>query len=144
MAALIALPWSAWVIAVMIGLAAFLFEHQGSYVEAGNPRSARAASRIDLRDGAARTNTPLPVFATIWLYHWFWLLPWVFVLWYGFETTWWRAVAALVIGFLFRLFFAALARATGLLRNAWMIAWVGIPLIPFLLGAMVAVTLGRL
>ena|GEM_PF-6089644 len=137
------MSWSLWLIAAMSGLAAFLFGHQGSYLFAGIPRSARSAFRINLREGASRTNTSLPLFATMWLYHWFGFLPWAFFVWYGYETTWWRALAGVVIGFLFRLGITALTMAIGLHKNAWIFGLAGIPLIPILLGAMVTLTLVR-
>ncbi len=137
MAAFLGLHETVWAIGAMNGATAFLLGHQGSYVFAGQPRALRGSDRISLREGARRTNTPLPIFALIWVYHWFGLAPWAFAIWFGFKVGWVQAGVVCVIGVASRLLLTALTQWSGLLRNAWVIAWAGLPLIPILQVAMV-------
>jgi len=134
-------------VSMMNGLVAYLLGHIGSHVAAGvAPRltpHADLVSRTGLGRAAEETGTPAPLFAVLWFYHWFWFLPWLFAVWFGYKTVWWWAIAALVIGFVFRLILTGIERSFGLTQNAWVISLGAIPAIPILFWLMVSVTLGR-
>ena len=114
-----------WTVAVLYGVIAYLCGHQGSHLAA-------------VRTGRA----PLaPVLVTILIvYNWLFFVPWLFLIWFGYETVWWWALAVLAIGFACQAVLTKIAMSTGLQKNAWAISLIGIPAIPLLLLAMVAAT----
>ena len=112
-------------IAVMYSLFAYFRGHQASHLAA-------------VASAQAKLN---PLLALVLLvYHWmFW--PWLFLIWYAYKTVWWYAVAAFVIGLVFRLIWTKIEMVTGAVRNAWAISLIGIPIIPVLLILMLKLTL---
>lgn len=111
-----------WLIAIMYSLLAYFHGHQGSHIAA-------------IKSGQAKLN---PVLLWILLvYNWLFFVPWLFLIWYGYKTIWWYAVGVFVIGWVFRLVWTKIGMVTGIIKNAWSISLIGIPIIPALLFCMV-------
>jgi hypothetical protein len=116
---------SFWLIAIMYSLVAYFHGHQGSHV-------------VAVRLGGAELS---PVLTNVLNgYGWLYPISWLFLIWYGYKTIWWYAASVFVFGFVFRLLWTKLEMASGLIRNAWLISLVGIPVIPLLLVSMVELT----
>ena len=114
-----------WPIAVMYSLFAYFLGHQASHLAAITVRRAELRPRLAL---------------VLLVYRWV-FFPWLFLIWYGYKTVWWYAVAAGVTGFAFRLIWTKIEMVTGAVRNAWAISLIGIPIVPVLLILMLKLTL---
>jgi hypothetical protein len=111
---------------MMYSVLAYVHGHQGSHIAA-------------IVSGQATLN---PLFLWILLvYNWLFFVPWLFLIWFGYKTSWWYAVGALAIGFVFRLLWTKIGIVTGAIKDAWAISLIGIPIIPVLLLFMVKLTL---
>lgn len=109
--------------ALLYSLAAHLHGHQGSHL-------------AHIKTGNDTLNSYL-VFI-LWIYN-ITFLPWLALIWLGYKTVWYLPFAVLIGSLLIRPMLFSIEQRTGLVKHAWAISLLGIPLIPIFLAGMIHV-----
>jgi hypothetical protein len=76
------------------------------------------------------------IFSYAFAFRWFGMFPLLFLVGYGYKTTWWLAAGAFIFAFVIRLVLIKIEIASGLVRNAWAISLSGILILPALVIAL--------
>ncbi len=121
--------WKFYVISILSCCVFYFRGHQASHI-------------VAITTGQAELNPALikgMIFSYAFAFRWFGVFPLLFLVWYGYKTTWWLAAGAFIFAFVIRLVLTKIEIVSGLVRNAWAISLSGIVILPALVITLYAV-----
>ncbi len=116
------LDLSFWGLALSGAFVSYFTGHQTSNV---------AYSEVD-----PRVKVPYPIAVLYAIYSWLWFASVIAAIWYGFRVGWLMALAVVAVGTVINLLLHVAEHRIGLHHNAWIIGYVGLPLVPLFIAAM--------
>jgi type IV secretory pathway TrbD component len=111
-----------WGLAASAGLTLWFVGHQ--------------SSNLVMSQADPRVRLPPYIAITYAIYSWLWYAWLVAVIWFGFRVGWLAGAECFVAALIINLALKVFERTAGLHRRAWMIADVGVPLVPVFIVAM--------